>query len=138
MLWSNNVNEVDDNAGPSEPTSQDDSEHDPNWVAKYEDFSHNDATEDSHSDSDTPSYTEDPLKELGLYQYGEDVSTWPFDRLFADDQWQDQAITLVNNTHNFSGPIPGPTSAVANHLIEYFMRYWPAEVLQRVLDETNR
>lgn len=96
------------------------------------------AAAESNSDSAALDCSEDPMKELGLYSYDKDVSRWPFDRVFADDQWQDQSITLVNNTTNFIGPQPGPTSAMASRPTEYFMLYWPPHILQRVVDETNR
>lgn len=123
---------------PSDPAEDHDSDDDKDWMPEYADYMSDQAAAESNSDSAAPDYSEDPMKELGLYSYDEDVSGWPFDRVFADDQWQDQSITLVNNTANFIGPQPGPTSAMASRPTEYFMRYWPPHILQRVVDETNR
>lgn len=63
------------------------------------------------------------MKELGLYEYDEDVSGWSFDKLFADDQWQDQATSFVHDTSIFTGPLLGPTSEPAESAEEYFRRY---------------
>jgi len=120
-----------------QPGVQEDSDDDPDWYGDYVDFLSDEVREET-SDGETPSFMEDPLRELGLYDFGEDVSSWPFEQVFADDQWQGQDITLEQNTDNFSGPVPGPTSAVGSHPTEYFMRYWPPHILQRVVDETNR
>lgn len=136
-LFANNGDNVHDGAGPSELVVEGKSD-DPDWHGEYEDFQSEEASGETVSDDDAGSYMEDPLRELGLYNYDEDVSNWPFERVFADDQWQDQSITLVQNTNNFSGPEPGPTSPVASHPSHYFLRFWPPEILQRIVDETNR
>ena len=107
-----------------------DSDDDHDWQREYDDFVFDVAAGENKSDGDTPTFSEHPLQELGLYDKDEDVSNWPFERAFADDQWQDPSITLLQNTNNFSGPVPGPTSALVSCPIDYFMRYWPPHLLQ--------
>jgi hypothetical protein len=127
-----------DMVGSLEEPAEGDSDDDRDWEGGWEDFLSADAASETASDSPELSYVEDPLKELGLYNYKEDVSTWSFERLFADDQWQDQSITLEQNTQNFCGPTPGPTTAVASRPTDYFLRYWPPHILDRIVEETNR
>lgn len=50
------------------------SKDDPDWQTVYEDFLCNDPQFGSTSDCHSPSYMEDPLHELGLYNSAEDVS----------------------------------------------------------------
>lgn len=121
----------------TEMSRGDSDDDDPVWEAGFEDFNCSQASGES-SFSDTASFVEEPMKELGIYEYHEDVSGWCFDKLFADDQWQDQATLFLHDTSIFTGPLPGPTSEPAEDAEEYFRRYWPDGVLQRIVAETNR
>ena len=122
----------------SQALVEENSDDDPDWIGEYYDFVSDEAADESGSDLADPSYTEDPLRELGLYDYDEDISGWTFDELFADEQWQEQSVTLLQNTHNFCGPTLGPTTTIASRPMEYFLHYWPPHILQRMVDETNR
>jgi len=113
------------------------SEDDPDWEGGLEDTESPEAVDEA-SDFDVELDVEDPLQELGMYNQEEDMSTWSFEERFSDEQWQDQSITLGHDTTNFTGPVPSPTSAVASRPAEYFLRYWPPHILQRVVHETNR
>lgn len=108
---------------------EEDFDSDPDWQGEYKDFQSEEEGGGISPDHDAPSFSEDPLHELGLYNSDEDVLAWQFDKVFADDQWQDQSMTLLQNTDNFSGPIPGPTSVVASRPIDYFMWFWPPHIL---------
>ena len=57
---------------------------DPEWQAGYENFNCSQGSGEG-SFPDTTSLEEEPLQELGLYKYDEDVTGWSFERLFADD-----------------------------------------------------
>lgn len=127
-----------DGAGPSQPPTTEESDSDPDWVGDYTDFFDDEAAVETSDCEDAPSFMEDPLQELGLYNFEEDVSSWPFQQMFADDQWQEQSFTLMQRTDNFSGPLPGPTSGIGTRPTEYFLRYWPEAILERVVEETNR
>ena len=77
------------------PALQVESDDDSEWQGEYADFQSQRESGDTRSDGCAACYTEDPLKELGMYNSEKDVSTWPFERVFADEQWQDQSITLL-------------------------------------------
>ena len=60
---------------------------DPEWQPEYEDFLSQERGGDTSEDGSPEAYVEDPFLELGLYNFNQDVSGWPFEQLFADDQW---------------------------------------------------
>jgi hypothetical protein len=72
-------------------------------------------------------FCEDPLAELGIYSSDEDCSSWGFDRLYNDSQWQEPNLTLLGSGRRFTGPLPGPTQPAEAKLsmdcLAYFMRY---------------
>jgi hypothetical protein len=111
-----------------------------NWQPRYEDFKGASSSGTSSTD-DFQSFVENQLLELGQYDGEEDTSQWNWERTWADDQWQEQDMTLRENTDNFTGPTPGPTGppcGIPNSALEYFLRYWPPEVISRIIVETNR
>ena len=59
---------------------------------------------------DSDGFIENPLLELGYYNEGEDTSNWNWAYTWAENQWQEQDLLLRQNTNNFTGPSPGPTS----------------------------
>jgi hypothetical protein len=83
----------------------------------------------------------DPIAELGLYDANEDISDWPFADLYDDSQWQEHNLKLRNTPHCFTGPVPGVKVSgdpVREPCVAYFLRFWADDVLQRIVDETNR
>jgi hypothetical protein len=109
-------------------------------VGEYDDFEGMSLSGTSiHSSAD--SFHEDVLQELGYYDKSEDLSQWSFERRFADDQWKESNLTLLGSRNNFMGPTPGQT-AIHDGLpfpeVEYFLKFWPPHVLQRIVEETNR
>ena len=82
-------------AGTSQGGVRSDSDDDPDWHGEFANFLWEERAGETSADDGAPSYTEDPLNELGMYNDDEDVSTWPFEKFFADEQWQDQSITLL-------------------------------------------
>ena len=119
------------------------SESDPNdgeWEGAFEDFA-----DHNSSGMSLPSFVgwglEDPLWDLGFYDENEDTSGWPFDKLWADDQWMEPNLTFMRVWGAFRGPVPGPTGprrVVHAQHVDYFMKYWPMDVLERTIVETNR
>jgi hypothetical protein len=84
---------------------------------------------------------EDPLAKLGIYSAEEDTNEWTFEQLFDDTQWQEQHLTLEGEPRVFSGPLPGiiqPGPSQRDPCTPYFLRFWPAEVLERIMLETNK
>jgi hypothetical protein len=53
-----------------------------------------------------------------------------------------QNLTLLGGARRFTGPLPGPTKPGNAHMatdcLQYFRQYWLAEVLDRIVLETNR
>jgi hypothetical protein len=119
------------------------SDSDPNdgeWEGAFEDFEDHNSSGMS-SPGSVGSQLEDPLLDLGFYDDHEDTSSWPFEKMWADDQWMEPNLTFGTVRGAFRGPVPGPTGprrAVPAQPVEYFMKYWPPEVLQKIVVETNR
>ena len=82
-----------------------DSNLDVDWLGDFEDFSANSDVAPVESDP----FCEDPLAELNIYNADEDVSSWGFDRLYNDSQWQQSNLTLLGSSKKFTSPLPGPT-----------------------------
>ena len=127
-----------DRAEPHPVTDSDPSDVD--WEGAFEDF-----TSDTSSGMSTPhspgSLSEDPLLDLGVYNSSEDTTGWPFERMWADDQWMETNRTFLGERGTFCGPTPGPIGprgALPAQPLDYFMKYWPTDVLQRIILETNR
>ena len=119
------------------------SDSDPNdgeWEGAFEDFEDHNSSGMS-SPASVGSQLEDPLLDLGFYDANEDTNGWPFEKMWADDQWMEPNLTFGMVRGAFRGPVPGPTRprrAVPAQLVDYFMKYWPVEVLQKIVVETNR
>jgi hypothetical protein len=124
--------------GPSRQPQheQEGSGEDPEWQGSYEDFQA--ALSGMQSPSDDGSFIENAVQELGLYDPEEDLLGWSFDEIFADNQWHEPNLTLSDDTHNFFGPQPSPTMPTAQTPLQYFLRFWPNAVLDRIVLETNR
>jgi hypothetical protein len=105
-----------------------DSDLDHEWTGDYVDFPPDD---NDASLSPADSYIEDPIAELGLYDRDEDLSGWTFKHLYDDSQWQERDLTLWSTLHRFTGPVCEPCLA-------YFLRFWPEDVLDRIVMENNR
>jgi hypothetical protein len=78
---------------------------------------------------------EDPIAKLGLYDAEEDLD------LDEDNQWQELPLKLKSTPHCFTGPVPGVTVSgdpMHDPCMAYFLRFWPEEVLQQIVHETNR
>jgi hypothetical protein len=130
VVPNNGINE----ASAASPSSDGD---DPSWFGNWEDFGATQIGMISSSDDDG-SFMENPQEELGMYDPDKDLSSWTFDQLFADSQWHETDLFLQQDTENFSGPQPGPTLPRASSPLEYFRRFWPDDVLDRITLETNR
>ena len=132
-----------DNTGAPLPDHHGTSDSDPDdgeWEGAEEDFQDHNASGMS-SPSSEGSMLEDPLWDLGFYDVNEDTRSWPFEKIWADDQWMEPNLTFATERDEFRGPLPGPTGprrAVPAQPIDYFKQYWPVEVLQRIIVETNR
>ena len=110
------------------------------WEGAFEDFVDH-CSSGMSSPCSAGSMLEDPLRDLGFYDESEDTSRWPFDKLWADDQWMEPNLTFARSRGDFRGPTPGPTGpkrAVPAQPVDYFMKYWPVDVRERIIVETNR
>ena len=127
-----------DNAEQHPVTDSDPS--DVEWEGAFEDFASD--TSSGMSEPHSPgSVSEDPLLDLGVYNSSEDTTGWPFERMWADDQWMETNCTFLGDWGTFRGPTPspiGPRGALPAQPVDYFMKYWPPDVLQRIILETNR
>jgi hypothetical protein len=84
---------------------------------------------------------EDAMADLGIYDPNEDMSAWTFDAVYTNSQWQELNTTLLEEAHTFTGPPPSvtfPGDGWAHSCEAYFRRFWADDVLQRIVDETNR
>jgi hypothetical protein len=91
--------------------------------------------------SPAESYSGDPLAELGIYDDDEDTTSWTFDQIYGDAQWQEQQLSLVGAPRTFSGPTLGIIQQGLGHrdpCESYFLRFWTDDVLARIVHETNR
>ena len=110
------------------------SDSDPNdgeWEGAFEDFADHNSSGMS-SPASVGSMLEDPLLDLGFYDENEDRSSWPFEKMWADDQWMEPNLTFGTVRGAFRGLVPGPTGprrAVPAQPVDYFMKYWAVEVL---------
>jgi len=75
---------------------------DQEWVPTWEDF----PTISSPGGAlcSCGSFTEMPLRELGVYDEEEDTGSWDFPTVWADDQWQQTELTLLGN-RDFTGTL---------------------------------
>lgn len=122
---------------PLSPTYN--SDEDGDWEANFEDFNCDQGSGMNFSqESSDYSFEEDPLVELGIYNKDEDRSGWPFERKFADSEWQETEMTLLQDTENFTGPQPGPTVPPSPTELEYFRQFWTDHILDDIVKETNR
>ena len=121
-------------------TTSDSDPNDGEWEGAFEDFEDHNSSGMS-SPASVGSQVEDPLLDLGFYDANEDTSSWPFAKLWAGDQWMEPNLTFGTVRGAFRGPLPGPTGprrGVPAQPMEYFMKYWPVEVLEKIVVETNR
>lgn len=117
-----------------------DSDHDLDWMGDFEDFPPE--HDDVNMMFDEDALMEDPMAELGIYNDEEDTSNWTFEEVYDDSQWQEQQMTLLGGPRRFTGPLPGSIhrgdARRGTDCRQYFDRFWSDEVLQRIVDETNR
>lgn len=120
--------------------TSDNNKSDGEWEGAFEDFvDHN--SSGMSSPCSAGSMLEDPLRDLGFYDESEDTSRWPFDKLWADDQWMEPNLTFARVRGDFRGSTPGPTGprrVVPAKPVDYCMKYWPVDVLERIIVETNQ
>lgn len=121
---------------PMSPTYN--SEEDEDWQGEYADYFGDEGSGISLSQEPGGSFDENPLDELGIYDSEEDRSGWPFERLYADSEWQETNMKLKQDTNNFSGPQPGPIAPPSATEEGYFRRFWTDEILDKIVKETNR
>lgn len=69
----------------------------PGDVASHEDF------------SNLKGFSKQPLLELGIYDKDECLDTWTFEELYANEQWNENEMTLVSDTSKFIEPKQGYT-----------------------------
>lgn len=113
---------------------------DSDWKATYDDFEGAESSDTSYSPSPSE-FQEVPLLELGFYDACEDTSSWDFGKTWDDDQWQEPNMSLLGSRDNFTGPTPGPSgefTAVPGSPLQYFLKFWPPQVLAKIVEETNR
>jgi hypothetical protein len=116
--------------------SDNDLNHD--WMGEFQDFPPDGM--EGYPSSPNGSWMGDAMAELGIYNPNEDTSDWNFKKLCDDSQWQEPELTLLGR-RRFTGPLPGPTRPLAGNpssAIDYFQRFWPNDVLDRIIEETNR
>lgn len=117
-----------------------DSDNDLDWMGDFEDYL---PEHDSpYIIFDEHTLIENSMAELGIYDDKEDTSKWTFEEVYNDSQWQEQQMTLLGGARHFTGPLPGSIyrgdARQGTNCRQYFDRFWSDEVLQRVVDETNR
>jgi hypothetical protein len=83
----------------------------------------------------------DLLCELGTY----DTANIPVDETFlgryADKNWHNQTLKLLDDRPSFCGPPPGPTEEMGHEPIEcfhLFERFWDETMMRHIVAECNR
>ena len=108
-------------------------------MEEFKDFLDADAT--NRPFSLKTSFMGDPMAELGFYDANEDLSGWSFKELYDDSQWQEYELTLLGGPQRFRGPFLGminPRDGCRRSCLKYFRRFWPNNVLDRIVTVTNR
>jgi hypothetical protein len=89
-------------------------------------------TVETPRDIDDECSMEDAMAELGIYDPKEDTSSWTFEEVYADTQWQESNTTLAGEDDTFIGLLPGvthPGDGRAHSCEVYFHRFWSDKVL---------
>ena len=85
------------------------SDSDPNdgeWEGAFEDFADHNSSGMS-SPASVGSMLENPLRDLGFYDEDEDTNSWPFEKVWVDNQWMEPNLTFGTVRGAFRGPVPG-------------------------------
>jgi hypothetical protein len=83
----------------------------------------------------------DLLYELGMYDTANVPTDETFQERYADKNWHNQTLKLLDNWPSFSGPPHGPTEEMGYVPIEYFHlfeRFWDDTMMRRIIAECNR
>lgn len=98
-----------------------------------------------HSSTSSPlsphTFLEVPLLKLGSYDPCKNTNFWDFGTTWDNNQWQKPNMSLLGSRENFTGPTPRPTGELRGVLggpLQYFLHFWPLEVLAMIIEETNR
>jgi hypothetical protein len=116
-----------------------DSDLDHDWMDEFQDFPPDGI--EGYPSSPDGSWMGDAMAELGINDPHEDTREWNFKKVYDDSQWQEPELTLLGGPRRFTGPLLElirPLSGNPHSGSDYFERFWPDDVFQCIVEETNR